>query len=55
MTLLILLAGLAIVIPLSSGEGNDDTRHRRCADISRPLTTADQALLPDIGITQVSA
>ena len=25
------------------------------ADIFRPLTTAEQALLPDVGITQVSA
>jgi hypothetical protein len=54
--LLILLAGLAIVFPLSSGrKGNNDRPHRRYADIFRPLTTAEQALLPDVGIRQVSA
>ena len=46
------------VKPAVTGPATPCSRSRRpsdYADIFRPLTTAEQALLPDIGIRQVSA
>jgi len=53
--LLILLAGLAIIIPLSQKKGNDGRQHRHYADKSRPFTTTEQGILPDVGIPRTSA